>query len=154
MISDTARYHGSFFSLLFDSLEVPVTIERIPNLGAGYYLLDRRVPVYLKLSTKRKGPWSFNFFRSHQEAQEELYKKYGECFTCLICGRDGVVGINMKELRKILDASFDEQECISVRRRLNSMYQIKGKDGALETRVGRRAIFDKLRAEIIKGSNL
>ena len=88
MISDTARYHGSFFVLLFERLEAPVAVERIPDLGPGYYLLGGQIPVYLKLSSKRAGPWSFNFFRSHQEAQNNLFQEYGECFTCLICGKE------------------------------------------------------------------
>lgn len=144
MISDTARYHGSFFVLLFEKLEAPVTVERISVLGAGYYLLGGRIPVYLKISSKRAGPWLFNFFRSHQEAQKNLFQEYGQCFTCLICGKDGVAGLSMEELRQVLDNDFEEQEAISVRRRLNTMYQIKGRNGVLESRVSRLSIFDKL----------
>lgn len=144
MISDTARYHGSFFVLLFERFSEPVCVERIPNLGQGFYLLGRRIPVYLKFSMKRKGPWAFNFFRSHQEAQEHLFTKYGECFTCLVCGKDGIVGLSMKELRQILDRHFEEQEAIYIRRRLNTMYQIKGRNGTLERRISRESVFDKL----------
>jgi hypothetical protein len=75
---------------------------------------------------------------------------YGECFTCLICGRDGVAGVNMKEFRQMLDGDFEEQESVTVRRQLNSLYQIKGRDGILESRVSRLAIFDKLRDEITR----
>lgn len=150
MISDTARYHGAFFVMLFDALDKPVTIERLSNFGTGYYLLAGRIPLYLKLSARRKGPWTFTFLRSHQEAQEKLYLTYGECFTCMICGQDGVAGINMKELRQILNGDFEEQESVTVRRQLNSLYQIKGRDGNLESRVSRQAIFDKLRTEITR----
>ncbi len=148
MISDTARYHGSFFILLFEALDGPVAVERLSTLGAGYYLIAGRIPIYLKLSSKRKGPWTFNFFRSHQEAQNGLFLKYGECFTCMICGRDGIIGLNMAELRQILDGNFEEQESISVRRKLKTMYQVKGRDGTLEKRISRRSIFDKIRVEI------
>lgn len=150
MITETSQYHGAFFVMLFDTLDIPVTIERLSNFGTGYYLLAGRIPFYLKLSTKRKGPWTFTFLRSHQEAQEKLFLTYGECFTCMICGRDGVAGINMKELRQISDGDFEEQESVSIRRQLNSLYQIKGRDGALEYRVSRQAIFDKLRTEITR----
>lgn len=151
MISDTSRYHGSFFVFLFECMDNAVTIERLPGTGAGYYLLNGHVPVYLKHSTKRKGPWTFNFFRSHQEQQQKLFLRYGECFTCMICGRDGVAGLNMNELRTVLDNDFEEQECVSVHRRLKTMYHIKGRDGVLENRVGRRSIFDKLCSAIENG---
>jgi len=144
MISNTALYHGSFFSLLFDEASGCIEIERLHNYGNGYYLLDDCLPVYLKHSIKRKGPWTFNFFRSHQEAQQTLFEIYGECFTCMICGRDGVAGLSMNEFRQILDGNFEEQECVSVRRRLNTMYQIKGRDGELERRVGRRSVFETI----------
>ena len=98
MISDIARFHDSFFILLFERFGEPVSIERISEIGAGYYLLAGRVPIYLKFSTKRKGPWIFNFSRSHQEAQKQLFHTYGECFTCLICGKDGIVGLSMTDL--------------------------------------------------------
>lgn len=68
----------------------------------------------------------------------------------MICGRDGVAGLNMNELRMVLDDDFEEQECISVRRRLKTMYHIKGRDGVLESRISRRSIFDKLCSKIEK----
>jgi len=144
MISDTARYHGSFFSLLLEEATQGIEIVRLTDYGVGYYLLGGNVPVYLKHSTRRKGPWTFNFFRSHQEAQQALFEAYGECFTCMVCGRDGVAGLSMSEFRKVLDGNFEEQECVSVRRRLKTMYQIKGRDGELERRVGRRSVFEKI----------
>lgn len=144
MISDTARYHGSFFSLLFDTACESMEVKKLADHGVGYYLLGGCVPVYLKHSTRRKGPWTFNFFRSHQEAQKTLFETYGECFTCMICGKDGVAGLSMDEFRQVLDGNFEEQECVSVRRRLKTMYQIKGRDGELERRVGRRSVFEEL----------
>lgn len=153
MISDTARYHGSFFVMLLESVRGPVTIQRFDAIGAGYYLLDESVPIYLKLSTKRKGPWAFTFFRSHQEAQQKLIDEFGHCYTCLICGRDGVAGLSVDELRQVLDSNFEEQESVTVRRRLKSMYQIKGRDGVLDGRVSRRSIFDKLQVALGREQN-
>lgn len=148
MISDTARYHGSFFSVLFEAFDVPLTIEKLTDYGSGYFLVERRYPLYLKYSSNRRGPWSFNFYRSHQESLEKLFKIHGECFVCLICGKDGFVGLNMGDLRQVLDGNFEDQECISVRRRLNTMYHIKGRNGNLESKVSRRSIFEKLKKVI------
>lgn len=150
MISHTARIHGSFFILLFDTMDQPVSVQRLSKFGVGYYLIGERLPIYLKLSTRRRGPWTFNFFRSHQEAQQLLHSTYGECFTCMICGRDGVAGLNMSEMRQVLDGFFEDQECVTVRRRLKTMYQITGRDGILENRVSRRSIFEKLKVAIKK----
>ena len=144
MIPDTARYHGSFFALLFDSLNGPVSLKKIRNVSSGYYLINEAIPIYLKATAKRQGPWTFNFSRSHQEVQEKLFQSYEELFVCLICGKDGVVGLSMQEFRKVLDDNFEEQESISVRRQRRTMYYVKGRDGELETRISRNAIFEKI----------
>lgn len=151
MISETARSHGSFFIMLFEHLNGAVKIEKMDRFGAGYYVLGECAPVYLKMSSRRKGPWTFNFFRSHQENQELLFREFGECFTCLVCGKDGVAGLSMSELRQVLDGEFEEQECVSVRRKLKGMYSVKGRDGELNNRISRRSIFDKLRVVVEKG---
>ena len=151
MISDTARYHGSFLALLIDRLEGPVSIEKLRGVGSGQYLVDERIPLALKMSVKRKGPWTFNFMRAHQEAYERLFGEYGELFVCLICGRDGVAGLSMQEMRTVLDDKFEEQESISVRRRLKTMYQVVGRDGELRGRVSRQAVFEKIQAALGRG---
>ena len=144
MITDTSKFHGSFFAILFDEIARPLSVERLYEYGSGFYLLAGAVPILLKHSTQRKGPWTFNFTRSHQEMQKALFKSYSECFTAMICGNDGIAGLSMSEFRKVLDEDFGEQEWITIRRRLKTMYQIKGKDGELDGRIGRRSIFEKL----------
>lgn len=144
MITDTSRFHGSFFTILFEEIAEPVTIEKLTSFGAGSYLLSNRVPVFLKHSTKRQGPWAFNFMRSHQETQQALFDRFGECITVLVCGKDGMAGLTMSEFRQVLNGMFEEQECVIVRRGLKKMYHIKGRDGALDNRVGRRSVYEKL----------
>ncbi len=152
MISDTARFHGAFFVLLFERIGHEVTVKRLNEYGAGFYLLAGQIPVYLKMSTKRRGPWTFNFFRSHQEVVSKLFSEYQQCFVCLLCGNDGVAGMDMWELRQVLDGTFEEQECVSVYRPLKTMYKIKGRDGVLEGRISRGSIFEKLAVAISKGT--
>ena len=151
MISETARYHGSFFTLLIDRLNEPVSLRKVRGFGVGHYLINERIPIALKMSSKRKGPWMFNFLRSHQQAHEKLCKEYGTFFVCLICGKDGIAGLTMEELRTVLNAEFEEQESISVRRRLKTMYQVAGRDGVLPSRISRHAIFEKIQATITQG---
>ncbi len=151
MISESARFHGAFFVMLFEKIHEPISVRRVLDVPSGIYLLDEKIPVYIKMASKRKGPWTFNFFRSHQQNQKRLYEAYGECFTCLICGRDGIAGIDMVELRELLDDNFEEQEIVTVRRQLNSMYQLRGRDGILKHRIGRNAIFEKLHVALKAG---
>lgn len=150
MISDTARYHGSFLALLLDKVEGPLSIEKLRRAGIGHYLINRRIPIAIKMSSKRKGPWTFNFTRAHQKTHEKLFEEHGELFVCLVCGRDGIAGLSMQEMRTVLDDNFEEQESISVRRRLKTMYQVVGRDGELRGRVSRHAIFQKIEAALAR----
>lgn len=150
MISDTARYHGSFFILLFDRLAEGVTLRKLPGKGGGLYLINEITPIALKMTSKRVGPWTFNFMRSHQEAYEKLFQHYGEFFVCLVCGRDGIAGLSMQELRTVLDKNFEEQESVSVRRRLKTMYQVAGRDGVLEKRISRQSVFEKIKRSVAR----
>lgn len=152
MISDTARLHGSFFIGLLDAIDFPVSIEKGRKNSGCYYVLNRTTPVYLKHSSRRKGPWTFNFFRSHQKTQLSLYEEFGECFTCLICGTDGIVGLSMETLRQALDDQFEEQEYLIVRRKLNTMYHVYGRDGEIANRIGRNTIYQQIRDCLIEHS--
>ena len=151
MISDTAKFHGSFFILLLEAVGKPVTIEYLSDYGIGYYLLGGRIPVLLKFSRRRKGPWTFTFLKSHKKSQQNLLRVYGECFTCMICGQDGIAGLDISELKQVLDKNFVEQESIAISRHLNGMYRIKGGGGILASRISKQLIFKKLRAAIQMG---
>ena len=148
MISDTSRYHGSFLALLLDRVDRPIFLRRLRDIGSAYYLIDDVIPICLKATAKRKGPWTFNFSRAHQELLETLFRKYGALFVCLICGRDGVAGLSMQEFRKVLDENFEDQECITVRRPLGTMYHVSGRDGVLKGRISRESAFAKIQQSL------
>jgi len=150
MISETARYHGAFFTLLFEKCQRPVIVSKLREVGTGFYVINSLVPVFLKLSSQRKGPWNFNFLKPHQEQIEAANSLYSECVTCLICGKDGIVGLQWQELKNVLDSEYEVQEHVTVRRKLKTMYAIKGRNGCLEHRVARGAVFEKIQALAFK----
>lgn len=142
MIPDAHRYYGAAFCSIVDASNAPVVIKRIPELPAGFYLLNDRIPIYIKYSTSRKSPWIFTFHEEHQRAQQQLYEKYGECLTAFVCGSDGIASLIYGDFRKVLDSDFEAQESISIRRRQNEMYKVTGRDGQLERKVSRRSLTD------------
>lgn len=140
MITDANRYYGAVFGKIIDFSDDAISIKRASIDYAGFYIIRNNIPVYIKYSTSRRGPWTFNFQQRHQEFQENLFNKYEECITIFVCGKDGVAALNHKEFRKILDCTFEEQEAVTIRRKHNEMYSIKGKDGALERKVSRSSL--------------
>lgn len=147
MISESYRYYGSaIFSIIQVSPE-KLEISRIVEAPAGFFLINNRVPIYIKYSKSRKGPWVFNFQKDHQVCQQNIYDTYGECLILFVCGKDGIPTLDHKDFRKILDNHFEEQESVSIKRRHNKLYQVNGRDGRLERKISRNSleeIFRKL----------
>ncbi|MGR9168608.1 hypothetical protein [Rhizobium sp. KDH_Rht_773_N] len=144
MISDASRYYGCVLHQVIEQPGQHVTIRRLNGDIPGFYLMNGNLPFYIKYSTSRTGPWSFNFQMAHQERQKELFDSYGECVTAFVCGRDGIAALPYTELQKVLDGNFELQEGVSIRRRHNQMYQIKGRNGALDRKVSRSSLSEIL----------
>jgi hypothetical protein len=140
MISDAARYYGSALIRVIESCPGPISIDKVDQKSAGFFILNQRLPVYIKYSTQRRGPWLFTFHREHQQRQQHLFDIYSEIVTILVCGRDGIVALAYVDFRKLLDHVFEEQESISVRRQHNQMYTVSGRDGSLDRRVSRGSL--------------
>ncbi len=67
-----------------------------------------------------------------------------ESFAAIVSGNDGIVALTDSQIRQILDDSFEEQESISVRRKLNHMYSVKGSNGELSRKVSRDSLMSTL----------
>lgn len=148
MISDANRYYGAVISTILDLSENEVCIKKVPEACAGFYLINDTLPVYIKYSTSRRGPWAFNFQETHQEYQQFLYRKYDECIVAFVCGKDGIAALTHESFRIVLDDFFDHQESVTIRRKHNEMYRVRGKDGVLERRVSRSSLEDILEQTI------
>ncbi len=137
MIRDYQRYCGSVLVALVDQWDGPLPIRRAFEDRNGYYLLDEKLPLAIKFSRSRKGPWTFNYQREHQILYNELVRVFGNCVTAFVCGSDGVVAVEHNQLRQILDEVFEEQESVTIRRKHKQMYAIRGRDGDLDKKVSR-----------------
>jgi hypothetical protein len=144
MLPDYGRYYGSVLTHLVDQSGKAISIEKLSVGVQGFYLLNGKSPLYIKFSRSRKGPWSFNFRHDHQVQYRLLVQTYGDCITALVCGNDGIVALNDLQMRQILDQDFDEQESVSVRRKLNHMYSVSGSNGELSQKLSRDSLMSHL----------
>lgn len=139
MITDYSRYYGYVFTQLIEGLG-RIEVEKLDGGIQGFYLLSKSVPLYIKFSRSRKGPWSFNFHYDHQVRCDELSKQHGSCVVAFVCGTDGIVALDNVQMREVLDEKFDEQESVTIRRKLRHMYSVSGKDGKLDHKVSRDSL--------------
>jgi hypothetical protein len=95
--------------------------------------------LFIKISNKRLSPWRYNFIKEHQDEILELKKQHTEVFICFICGDDGIASINFTQLKDILDDHHEDQEWVSISRKLKENYRLKGNDGNYEKALPRNS---------------
>lgn len=142
MITDASRYYGCVIASLADLAVVTLQVKKLDDGIAGFYLLQDSVPIYIKYSTIRTGPWTFNFHRSHKESERALFLQYGECIVIFVCGKDGIAALRHNEFRVLLDDDFEDQQSVIIRRKRNQMYSVSGRNGSLERKVSRKSLED------------
>jgi hypothetical protein len=88
MLPDYGRYYGSALTHIVDHCPTPVTISRLDIGVQGYYLLNGKVPLYIKFCRNRKGPWGFTFQRDHQVQYQRVVDEYGDCVLAANFGNE------------------------------------------------------------------
>lgn len=152
MISQSSKYYGAVFSYLLDEIEDSIKIQRVCLDRSGFYVVNEMIPIYVKYDTSRKGPWTFTFRQDHQERYISLVKKFGQGVVAFVCGGDGIVALEYEELQTVLNHNVEQQKSVSIRRKLNQMYGIKGSDGELDRKISRKSLIEILQPKIISGN--
>jgi hypothetical protein len=136
MIKEFQFYHGAIFAKILHGTKQSISIQSFPTHDNASYVINNKVGIYIKYSTKRLSPWRFSFIKRHQDEIQDLKNKIGNVFLLLVCFDDGIVTLSYKELKKILDKKHEDVEWISASRNKRKMYTVKGSDGKLNFKIG------------------
>lgn len=147
MIKDFEFFHGIVFSRLIHVYDGQINIKPYPTNSNSSYILNDKVGLYIKYSTKRMTPWSFSFQKHHQEEIADMEKKLSSVFLLLVCNDDGIVCLNQKELKQVLDEDFKQTESIRINRKPREKYTVSGTDGKLKLKIGESDFPKKLFTE-------
>lgn len=160
MIKEFEIYHGIVFARLFNTSPIAIRVASYPSSSNASYFLtngDRTVGIYIKHCSKRLSPWRFTFLKEHQDEISKMKAEFDELFVVLVCGKNGIVILNFTELKLILDHNHESAEWICIARGKREMYTVKGKDGALDCKIGEadfpRKILDYLQLKTGLSSN-
>jgi len=121
-------YEGAALHLLARSEQIVGVLVESP-----FFLLNGRLLVLLKYSTKGRSPWGFSFALNEQTRLQEGAAKY-QTKIGLICGADGVAAFDYEEYLQIANARGTSIH-ISCRRRHGEQYEVSGPDGTLNRKV-------------------
>ena len=94
---------------------------------APFYVLNSKVALYLKYSTKIRSPWGFTFMPAEQIALAEKVAAMPVTIG-LVCGDDGIAALPYEEYLAVA-APRNLSIHISCYRRLGEYYEVNGPDG-------------------------
>jgi hypothetical protein len=144
MIKEFEFFHGLVFARIIHGTHQPVSIKLFPSTSNSSYVINDKIGIFVKYSSKRMTPWRFTFQKEHQEEIQLMKKELKEVFLLLVCNDDGIVCISYEELKQILDDQHDLIEWISATRHKREMYAIKGSNGKLGFKIGSNDFPEKL----------
>ncbi len=132
MISDFERYHGAALRDLIVCAQRPLEIVVCDDMGrVNSYLIDKRVAVHIKHSSKRIPPWSFTFTEENLDEISRLARPGISLWLVLVCGQDGILPISLDEFRTINPAWAKATSFVRVDRDKRTMYRVFGTNGKL-----------------------
>jgi len=153
MIAYNSKYIGSAIISIIDSFNEGINIKRIFNDKSGFYLINKKIPILCKYSTKRTNPWSFSINKDIIAIYLSLVTKYKECLIILICGIDGIISLKYSDVCQIINFDLIEKpKRITATRKLGKMYFISGSDGNMKNKVSQKSIIDNLEKKLFSES--
>lgn len=144
MIKEFEFFHGLVFARILHGTQRTLSVKPFPSESNASYVINDKVGIYIKYSSKRMTPWRFTFKIEHQKEIQLMKEKLREVFLLLVCNDDGIVCLSYEELKQILDDQHDAIEWISATRHKREMYAVKGSDGKLGFKIGPNDFPEKL----------
>ena len=137
MIKEFEYYHGAVFTKLIHEAKENIFISLRNTATNASYVINNKVGLYIKHSTKRMSPWRFSFQKIHQEELLLLKQNLDEVFLILVCGEDGFVTLSFEDIKIILNDNHETVEWISAARNPRKEYTVNGSDGSLGRKISK-----------------
>jgi hypothetical protein len=136
MIKEFERYHGAALSRLVHGSDRVLSIRRYSSASNASYVVNEKMGLYVKHSTKRLSPWTFTFQRPHRAEILDMHRLFPHVFIVFVCHTDGIVCLRFAELQLILDCERRDVQWVRVSRSPRHKYAVAGKYGRLKSKIG------------------
>jgi hypothetical protein len=138
MIGEFERYHGYALRELIVGSPIPITIIPFDNVGRiNSFLINDRLCIHIKHSSKRLPPWQFTFNGTNIQELHGLAADAGSLWVLLVCGQDGLAALTYQEVLDVNPPSRGVTAFIRVDRDPRTSYRINGSSGFLNRAVPR-----------------
>lgn len=129
MISKRDFYEGAAVRMLLSARET----ESVVLFRSPFLILDGRLHLYLKYSTKGRSPWGFAFSEDEQLMMMSVSNSE-PLVIGLVCAADGVVALSFEDFATLAPIS-EAAVYISCYRKHGQQYAVKGPAGVLSRKI-------------------
>lgn len=133
MIHEFEKYHGvALRQLVVEAGELGVLIRaEDPRGRLNSFVVNDRVGLHIKHSSKRLPPWQFTFDDENCQELHHLGGHAAQIWIALVCGPDGVVCLTHQEFLSMNSEECEATAFIRIDRDKRAMYRVRGSEGAL-----------------------
>src|SRR5438045_1511769 len=147
MFDDYEVYQGLVLRHLVANSQCQIAIRPFSTHGRiSSFILNDKVGVFIKYSSKRLPPWRFTFHIDQVSDILDLEAAYFSSFVAFVCGKDGLLSLDMATLHSLVSFAETEQAWLRMERKPRSLYSVAGNRGELPNKLakGAAAIFSAL----------
>jgi hypothetical protein len=149
MLDEYELYQGAVLRQLIVESEHSLTVRPYIREGRiNAFVLNGRVGIYVKHSSKRMSPWRFTFTIEQAADLLDLEVKFPESFVVLICETNGLLTLNCFQLHEIVSFQESGNAWVRVERPPRAQYGVAGNRGELKNKMsqGLGPILDSLKS--------
>jgi hypothetical protein len=151
MFDDYEFYQGVVLRNLIVNANYSAIIRPFVKEGRiSAFVVNARIGVFVKHSTKRISPWRFTFTLDQVSDLLDLESKFFDSFVVFVCGDDGLVTLDVGSLHQIVTFDDAEKAWVAVERKPRSQYSVWGNRAELQYKIanGTTAIQDTLKSRL------
>jgi hypothetical protein len=138
MLDDYEFYQGVVLRQLAIESDFSTSFRPFERQGRiNAFVVNGRVGVYVKHSSKRMSPWRFTFTIEQAADLLDLEHKLPDSFAVFVCGTDGLVALSFADLHTIVSFQESENAWVSITRPPRTQYELAGNRGDLKYKISR-----------------
>lgn len=145
MLDEYEFYQGVVLRQLVVIADSSITIRPFLREGRiNAFVLNGRIGVYIKHSSKRMTPWRFTFNIDQAADLLDLEQRYPITFVVFVCETDGLVALDIAAVHEIVSFEQSDNAWLRIERPPRAQYDVGGNKANLGRKVPRgvQAILD------------
>jgi hypothetical protein len=138
MLDDYEFYQGVVLRHLAVESDFSTSFRPFVREGRiNAFVVNGRLGVYVKHSSKRMSPWRFSFNIEQAADLLDLEHKFPDSFVVFVCGTDGLVTLSFVDLHTIVSFQESVNAWVSISRPPRTQYEVAGNRGELKHKISR-----------------